>query len=146
MIMADRDGGWMNEFRLAILAADCDFYEGPCVSLVVPTREGYCGILANHSNLIEAVYPGKLKFTIPGEAPRYAVVSHGMLKVEDNEVLVLVDSVERPEDIDRSRAMHAEEAAREALLQKRSRREYIETQASLARAMSRLKMKDDFGV
>lgn len=134
----------MQEFKLKILAADCDFYEGPCESMVVPTDLGQLGILANHSNLIETIIPGTLKFTIPGETPRVCFVSEGMLKVEDNEVLVLVDSAERPEDIDENRAKRAEEAAKEALLQQRSRREYIETQASLARAMRRLKVKSEF--
>ena len=35
----------------------------------------------------------------------------------------------------------AADAAREALLQKQSRREYLETQAQLARALTRLRVK-----
>lgn len=133
----------MQEFQLMILSADCDFYEGPCESLVVPTLDGQRGILANHSNYIEAIAPGELKFTIPGEKPRYAFVSEGMVKVEDNEVLVLVDSAERPEDIDENRARREEALAKEALLQKASYREYKETQANLKRSMIRLKVKND---
>ena len=47
----------MSEFRIAILAADRVFYEGPCESLVGPTVLGQHGILANHSNMISALVP-----------------------------------------------------------------------------------------
>jgi F-type H+-transporting ATPase subunit epsilon len=136
----------MDSFQIAIIAADRDFYEGVCESLVVPTTDGQLGILAHHSNLIEAIVPGKLTYTVPGEEPKIAFVSSGMLKVEENEVLVLVDSAERPEEIDESRARHAEAKAREALLQKQSRQEYITSKAHLARAMNRLKVRHDYDV
>ena len=52
-----------NEYlwSFSILAADRDFYEGPCgVRLVIPTLQGQYGILAHHRNLIAAVVPGTL--------------------------------------------------------------------------------------
>lgn len=134
----------MQEFSLAILATDCDFYEGPCESLIVPTADGKRGILANHSNLIEAIVPGELKFTVPGEEPRYAVVSEGMLKVEDNEVLVLVDFAERPEDVEENKKKREEARKKEQELQKKSHREYVETEANLRRAMMKLGDKKDY--
>ena len=50
----------MSTFQVSILAADRDFYEGPCESLVIPTLQGQYGILAHHRNLIAAVVPGTL--------------------------------------------------------------------------------------
>lgn len=70
-----------------------------------------------------------------------AAVSAGMVKVENNEVLVLVDSAERPEEIDAARAQREADQAREALLQKRSRQEHQIAQAALARALNRLRVK-----
>lgn len=133
----------MTAFQVYILAADRDFYEGPCESLIVPTVQGQYGILANHSSMITAVVPGTLHYKIPGEPERRAAVSAGLVKVESNEVLVLVDTVERPEEIDENRARRAEDEAREALLQKRSFLEYRAAQASLARAISRLRVKNN---
>jgi len=131
----------MREFKIHILASDNAFYEGPCESLVVPTIRGQYGILAGHSNLISAVVPGKLVFRIPGEKEQIVAVSDGIVKVENNEVLVLVDTAERPEEIDENRARRAAEEAKEALLQKMSKQEYLSTQAQLARALNRLKVK-----
>lgn len=131
----------MNQFQLHILAADRVMYEGPCESLVIPTPRGQYGILAGHIDLITAVVPGKLTYRVPGGDAQPLAVSAGLTKVEDNDVLVLVDTAERPEEIDANRAKRAAEHAKEALLQKQSRREYHAAQATLARALSRLKVK-----
>ena len=63
------------------------------------------------------------------------------MKVEDNDVLILVDSVLRPEEIDADRAREEAAAAREALMQKKSRQEYRSAQAQLARAVTKLKVR-----
>ena len=131
----------MDTFQVHILAADKTFYEGPCVSLTIPTSDGEQGIWAHHSSMIAAVKPGTLRYQVPGEPPRLAAVSPGMVKVEHNDVLVLVDSAERPEEIDEARARREADEAREALLQKRSRQEHQIAQATLARALNRLRVK-----
>ena len=131
----------METFLVHILAADKTFYEGPCVSLIIPTSDGEQSIWAHHSSMIAAVQPGTLRYQIPGEEPRMAAVSPGMVKVERNEVLVLVDSAEHPEEIDEVRAKRGADEAREALLQKRSRQEHQIAQATLARALNRLRVK-----
>lgn len=132
----------MSSFRVHILAASHTFFDGDCESLIVPTSEGQYGILAGHSNTISAIVPGKLTYRVPGGSPRYAAVSAGLVKIENGEVLVLVDTAERPEDIDALRAKEAADAAREALLQKQSIQEYHMAQTTLARAIARLRVKD----
>lgn len=134
----------MNVFHVSILAADSVFYEGPCESLIVPALEGQYGILANHSNMICAVLPGKLSYRIPGEPMRIASVSPGLVKIENNEVLVLVDSAERPEEIDENRARREADEAKEALLQKRSLQENRIAHMQLARAINRIRVKSSF--
>lgn len=131
----------MESFQVHVLAADRTFYEGPCVSLTIPTSDGEQGILAHHSDMIAAVLPGTLRYQVPDGPVQLAAVSSGMVKIEKNEVLVLVDSVERPEEIDAARARREADEAREAMLQKKSRQEYQLAQASLARAMNRLRVK-----
>ena len=131
----------MDTFQVHILAADRTFYEGPCLSLTVPTSDGERGILAHHSNMIAAVEPGLLRYQPPDEPVQLAAVSMGIVKVERNDVLVLVDAAEHPEEIDTARARREADQAREALLQKRSRQEYQLAQASLARALNRLRVK-----
>ena len=97
----------MEAFQVHILAADHTFYEGPCESLVVPTVDGEAGILAHHCNIIAAVVPGELRCRTPEGEEYRAAVSEGLVKVEGGDVLVLVDSAERPEEIDANRARRA---------------------------------------
>jgi F-type H+-transporting ATPase subunit epsilon len=53
-----------------------------------------------------------------------------------------VDSAEKPEDIDRVRAQEAKERAQERLRQKESLKEYKQSEASLARALTRLRVTE----
>ncbi|HBN85278.1 MAG TPA: ATP synthase F1 subunit epsilon [Clostridiales bacterium] len=134
----------MKTFYLNILAADDPFYIGPCESLIVPSLQGKYGIMAHHSNMIIATVPGALFYRPPGQEGEVVAISHGIVKVENNEVLVLVDTVERPEDIDANRAQSAADAAREAILQNKSNHEYRSAQARLARALNRLNVKNNY--
>ncbi|WP_300683402.1 ATP synthase F1 subunit epsilon [Acutalibacter sp. 1XD8-36] len=134
----------MELFQVHILAADRTFYDGPCISLTVPTSDGELGILAHHSPIIAAVQPGTLRYHAPGGDVQLAAVSPGMVKVENNEVLVLVDSAERPEEIDAARAQREADQAREAILQKKSIQEYQVAQGTLARALNRLRVKSSY--
>ena len=94
-------------FGLHIWASEKPFYDGECESLVIPSVDGKYGIMAGHSDLITAIVPGELKFTVPGKSPQIAAVSEGIMKIENNNVLVLVETIERPEEIDANRAAAA---------------------------------------
>lgn len=131
----------MEPFQVHILASDHPFYEGACYSLTLPTAGGMCGICAHHSNMITAIVPGTLTYQVQEHVPQEAAVSGGLAKVENGEVLILVDTAERPEEIDAKRAKRDADAAKEALLQKKSIQEYRAAQATLARAISRLRVK-----
>lgn len=134
----------MNTFNVHLLSANRTFYEGECESLVVPAVDGQYGVLAGHSNTITAIVPGKLTFCAPGEEEQEAAVSAGIMKIEDGEVLVLADSILRPEEIDEERAEREAAEAKEAMTQKLSIQEYYSAQAQLARAVSKLKIRRSY--
>ena len=73
---------------------------------------------------------------------RIASVSEGMVRIEDGDVLILVNTAERPEEIDVERARARAEEAKEIMLQKRSMQEYYQAEATLRRAMIRLKLSN----
>ena len=102
----------MSAFHARILASDTLFFDGDCEFMVVPCTDGAMGILSHHSNMIAAVVPGELRFQPVGGPLRTAAVSAGLVKVEAGEVMLLVSTAERPEDIDVNRARRAEDAAR----------------------------------
>lgn len=130
----------MKTFMLSVLAADSCIYVGECSSVILPAADGQYGVLADHSNTISAVVPGLLEYTLPNGEVQSVAVSNGMVKIENNEVMILVDSAERPEEIDIRRAERAAAEAREQLLQKKSIMEYRTAEAYLARALNRIKV------
>lgn len=128
-------------FHLRILAAERVFYEGPCLSLTVPTLDGRYGVMAYHENVVIAIVPGMLTLRAEDGEEQLAAVSEGMLKMENNEALLLVDTVERPEEIDLRRAEETAARAKEELLQKHSAQEHALALARMSRALSRAQVK-----
>ena len=125
-------------FKLQIMASDHMVFDGEAESVSLPTTEGSVGILADHSNVIMAVIPGMLEYTAE-DGKHQVVVSDGLLKVENGEVMILVDAAEKPEDIDEARARRAEEKARLDLKRANSNRDHAMVEAELSRALSRIK-------
>jgi F-type H+-transporting ATPase subunit epsilon len=130
----------MATFSLKIIAADKTFYSGKCYTVIVPALDGEQQIMSHHENMVIATKEGEIRFKDSEDGKwQIAVVGIGFAHISNNRVTVLVDTAERPEDIDRVRAEAALERAKEQLRQKQSIEEYHVSQASLARAMLRLK-------
>lgn len=134
----------MDTFGLKIIASDKVFYEGRCRKLIIPAPDGEKGILANHENMVIAIVVGTAKVQLAGEDEwKDLAVGSGFAEIVNNRVTLLVDTAERPEDIDVRRAQEQQERAEEQMRQKQSIQEYYHTQASLARAMNRLRVAQD---
>ena len=134
----------MDTFGLKIIASDKVFYEGRCRKLIIPAPDGEKGILANHENMVIAIVVGTAKVQLAGEDEwKDLAVGSGFAEIVNNRVTVLVGTAERPEDIDVRRAKEQQGRAEEQMRQKQSIQEYYHTQASLARAMNRLRVAQD---
>ena len=130
-----------NTFYLKIISANRVFYSGRCRSLIVPEYDGQKEILAHHEDMVIAIDDGEMRFQPEGsENWEYAVVGMGFVEIVNNRVTLLVETAERPEEIDVARAREAKERAEEQLRQKQSIQEYHMNQMALARAMTRLKV------
>ena len=125
------------QLHLNITASSGEFYQGSCESMVLPVKDGVYGVQAGHSPVLVAIHMGMLKFTVDGET-REILVGDGIAEVTPTFVLLLVDSAERPEDIDKNRAEAARIRAEERLQHKQSMHEYYQTKIALDRAMQRL--------
>jgi len=134
----------MSTFSLKVIASDKIFFDGRVELLVIPEIDGEKGILAHHEDIVIAIAIGDMRFRLEDKTWVYAVVGQGFAQVINNRVSVLVDTVERPEDIDAARAREALERAKEQLRQKQSLQDFRLSQASMARAMSRLKSTSKF--
>lgn len=131
---------YMDTFGLKIIASDRVFYIGRCRKLILPAPDGKMGILPDHENMVIAISVGDARMEIEEGSWVDIAVGAGFAEVVNNRVTILVDTAERPGEIDVRRAEEAKERAEEQLRQKQSLQEYYRTQASLARAMNRLKV------
>lgn len=98
------------QFRLEIVTPAALKYEGDVQMVRLPGVEGEMGILANHAPLLAMLNPGVLVYRVKGEEHNLAT-GGGFVKVASNRVVAMVDSAERPDEIDPAKA----EAQRQAV-------------------------------
>jgi F-type H+-transporting ATPase subunit epsilon len=108
--------------------------------VVVPGSEGYFGVLPGHAPLLATLGIGELTYRI-GRDERHVAVAGGFAEVRNDKVIVLADTAELPQDIDRGRAERARDRA-EQRLSGRSQEEidYARAAAALARALTRIQV------
>jgi F-type H+-transporting ATPase subunit epsilon len=130
----------MSTYSLKVISSDGVFYDGKVMALILPGIDGETELLAHHEEIVVAVKTGAMKYQTPDEVWHEAAVGIGSAQFANNRCTVLVDTAERPEDIDANRAKAALERAREQMRQIKSIDEYRVTQASMARALTRLRL------
>ena len=106
--------------------------------VVAPGIEGYFGVLPGHAPFLTTLGTGIVTYRI-GRDEHQLAVSGGFAEVRNDKVIILADTAERPEEIDRARAERARERA-ERRLSGREQEEvdYPRCQTALARAQTRL--------
>ena len=82
--------------------------------VVVPGSEGYFGVLPGHAPLLATLGIGELTYRI-GRDERHVAIAGGFAEVRNDKVIVLADTAERPQDIDRARAERARDRAEQRL-------------------------------
>jgi F-type H+-transporting ATPase subunit epsilon len=106
--------------------------------VVAPGIEGYFGVLPGHAPFLTTLGTGIVTYRI-GRDEHQLAVSGGFAEVRNDKVIILADTAERPEEIDRARAERSRERA-ERRLSGRAQEEvdYARCQIALARAVTRL--------
>lgn len=134
----------MATFNLEVLTPEKTFFIGEANSLVLSLKDGEFGIQAHHEDMFGAVVPGLVKIVDNEGNIKYGASSKGFVKVIKNNVYLMLDTIEDPDEIDEIRAREALEKAEEELKYQETRREYYVQEAKLHRAMARLKVKNKY--
>ena len=71
--------------------------------VVAPGSEGYFGVLPGHAAFLTTLGVGVVSYRI-GRDEHQLAVAGGFAEVRNDKVIILADSAERPEEIDRARA------------------------------------------
>jgi len=112
----------------------------PVDEVVAPGIEGYFGVLPGHAPFLTTLGVGVVTYRI-GRDEHQLAAAGGFAEVRNDKVIILADTAERGEEIDRARAERARERA-ERRLSGRTQEDvdYVRCQVALARALTRLQV------
>jgi F-type H+-transporting ATPase subunit epsilon len=107
--------------------------------VVIPGSQGYFGVLPGHAPLLATLGVGELTYRM-GTTQTHLALTGGFAEVRNDKVIVLAESAERPDEIDRDRALRAKERAERRLSGREGDVDFARAQAALARALIRLQV------
>ena len=129
-----------DKFTLRIITPDRNFFEDEVEMVEFNTTEGEIGILRGHIPLTVIVKPGILKITM-GSQDKYAALHAGFAEILQNQVTILAEIIEWPEEIDVNRAEAAKQRAEQRLSEKATGTDIVRAEAALKRSVARLNVR-----
>ena len=127
-------------FRLQIITPDENFYEGEASMVELTTTEGDIGIYKGHIPLTAIVSPGILRIHEAGQVREAALMS-GFIQLMPEEITIMAEVVEWPEEIDVKRAEEARIRAERRLKSHSAEVDVTRAELALKRAMVRLEVR-----
>jgi len=125
-------------FTLEIITPERRVLTESVTSLVVPTAEGYVGVLAHHAPMVAAVHIGVMRYRRDDEWHAVAV-SGGFMEVAGNRAIVLARTAETAGEIDVMRAQAALKRARERLADRSAGIDHARAENAMMRALARIR-------
>lgn len=125
--------------RLDIVTAERIVFSEDVDAVIAPGIEGQLGVLPYHAPLMTTLQTGELRIKKNGEEFSM-VISGGFFEARPDRVIVLADVAERAEEIDLARAELAKQRAHEELQRRPKGVDLATAEASLRRALVRLKV------
>lgn len=108
--------------------------------ITAPGTMGQFGVLPGHTPMLTTLEVGELCYR-KGDQTYYVAVNWGYVEIEDDRVIILVETAEAEDDIDLARAKAALGRAEKALAEMSAEeKEYMIMQQALARAMARIQV------
>lgn len=129
----------MNSYNIEIVTPIRELKIDNVVYLRCPGLDGSFGVMKNHREGIFALSVGEIKVTQNGK-DEYFSTGGGFAEVIDDSIKLLVESLERSSEIDLDRANRSLERAEKRKAEKESGLNIARVEASLARALNRLKI------
>lgn len=126
--------------KLNVITPDEQFYQGEATMVELTTSEGDIGVYPGHIPLTAVVAPGVLKIHEGADVKEAALIS-GFLTILPDEMTILAEIAEWPDDIDFKRAEEAKQRAERRLSSHGPEIDVLRAELALKRAMVRLGLK-----
>ena len=128
----------MTELNLEIITPEKPVFKDQIEAVTIPGTMGSFQVLKDHAPLISSFDVGIIKVK-NNSKENFFTTSGGTIEVNENQVLVLADSIENINDIDENRAEKARQRAEERLKKKSEENiDEARARAALNRALNRL--------
>lgn len=128
----------MAGIHLKIVTPDGSFFEEEVDSIILRGLEGDLAILKGRAPIVTPLKIGKVRI-FQGDVERVAAVTDGYVSSANDDITIVTDAAEWPDEIDIKRAEESKKKA-EALLSKKESVDFTRAEASLKRAINRLEV------
>tara|TARA_B100001250_G_scaffold66857_1_gene53375 strand:+ start:1522 stop:1920 length:399 start_codon:yes stop_codon:yes gene_type:complete len=129
----------MNSYNVEIVTPIREIKLDDVAYLRCPGLDGSFGVMSNHREGVIALSVGEIKVTQNGQ-DEYFATGGGFAEIVDDSVKLLVESLEKSNEIDSERANQSLERAKTRKIKKDSELNEARIDASLARALNRLQI------
>ena len=126
-------------FLLRIITPERVFFEEEANMVEFNTTEGEIGIYKNHVPMTVIVKPGILTIT-QDDGVKEAALHAGFAQILQDEVTILAEIVEWPDEIDEARANAAKERAEERIKNRDPETDMVRAEVALQRAIARIEL------
>lgn len=126
-------------FLLRIITPERVFFEEEASMVEFNTTEGEIGIYKNHVPMTVIVKPGILTIT-QDDGIKEAALHAGFAQILQDEVTILAEIVEWPDEIDEGRANAAKERAEERIKNHNPETDMARAEVALQRALARIEV------
>jgi F-type H+-transporting ATPase subunit epsilon len=130
-------------FPLLIITPRRKVFDDSVELLSVVTTAGQLGILANHTPLLTIMKTGPMHIKTNKKTIYYAV-SGGVLSVQKNQTILLVDAIEQADEIDVARAKEALKRAEDRLNDKHLKINDARAKLALTKALNRIEVAGQY--
>ncbi|GAB4329803.1 MAG: F0F1 ATP synthase subunit epsilon [Calditrichia bacterium] len=127
------------QFTLEITTPQKNVVYEDVEAVTVPGSRGSFQVLFSHAPLMSKVEIGEVKIRRPGGETIYAT-SGGFFEVSNNRATLLVETLEKAEEIDVERAEAAAQRAKQRIANPQPDIDISRAEAALARALNRLRI------
>jgi F-type H+-transporting ATPase subunit epsilon len=105
----------------------------------IPGSEGYFGVLPGHTPFLALLGAGELWYR-QGQEKHYLAIAFGFAEVLPEQVTILAQIAERPEEIDTARAEAAKKRAEERVARPTADIDFERARVALLKALVRLQV------
>ncbi|MAG20585.1 MAG: ATP synthase F1 subunit epsilon [Candidatus Marinimicrobia bacterium] len=129
----------MSTFPLEIVTPTKILDEGDISYLRCPAPDGLFGIMSNHRPALITIVVGEIKITKNGKES-YLATSGGYADIRKEKVQLLLETVERSQEIDTGRAETAFQRAKQRLSSEGSDADHVSARGSVVKTLTRLQV------